>query len=142
MRCRTCAKINVCFKKKFKQKIERKKNKKGRIQVRMSFVHTKLEMMIRSASLEASSIILILEAAGATGAFLATAFLTVEVPVLDTLPRPPEVLLERALRGPRGLVAIISSRDLSRLADIFFENINRERRGLKKWIKSSKWLIL
>lgn len=79
-------------------------------------VHTKLEMMILSASLEASSRMLSLGVAGA--AFLATAFLAAEGAAdLETPLRAEAVLLLRP-RGVRGLEEIISSRDLSRLADI------------------------
>lgn len=74
--------------------------------------------MILSASFEASSMTLILETAGAT-AFLATDFLAADGALdLET----PDFLL--GPRGARGLEEIISSKDLSRLADILNITLN------------------
>lgn len=93
-------------------------------------------MIILSASLEASSRTFSLGAA-AGAAFLATAFLAAEGAAdLETPLRTATVLLlrPRGARGARGLEEIISSRDLSRLADIVKDEVMR-------WLKmmGSRW---
>lgn len=96
-------------------------------------------MIILSASLEASSRTFSLGAA-AGAAFLATAFLAAEGAAdLETPLRTATVLLlrprgARGARGARGLEEIISSRDLSRLADIVKDEVMR-------WLKmmGSRW---